>query len=542
MNTQPYDGFTWRQVVHGVWQRDVDEAEEAYSSLIRHYSGSGRMHFAITGHITLTVPTDDTESPAETAAYFDESVRAAWLRLRYENPTIASCVYVDPYLGRWQKRYETVPDEATQEAWLERTFQTVCNGQTGAEWANSDPPAPKEATLFVVKPPSGISFGEEGVVRRDLVLRSPHDVIDGIGTLQLFDNLISLVLRAVAQGPEYNPPTLDSSETSRLSPPFRVAANVPPALTPNQQRRLVEMQQAKEPTASDGVLDIGIPYHQGPLVPGKHQRVARTISPERASQLLNAVKSFGATVTHAFHAAIAMAIRNVHAEVSDPTSDAVVVRYTNYILRNERPRCSFPFHTPRHAAAVYHSVSGGKLAVEMTASPSPNQLEEFTRILIRMRDYYHSVRDDADHHALAPAIWTSITPQVPLPTGDSEGPLPIPPPNPKPSVSLSSMGVVDRIISPERGGISAYNPWVTGEELGTGLGLFLGSFRGELCLSAAFNEAWHTREEVDDFLGRCERIVFAWVDGLAQYGGYLGRYGPGSSVVYRSAAPIYLRR
>lgn len=181
--------------------------------------------------------------------------------------------------------------------------------------------------------------------------------------------------------------------------------------------------------------------------------------------------------------------------------------------------------------------------MEMTASPSPNQLEEFSRILIKMRDYYHSVRHDADHSSLAPAIWTAMTPPVPLPTGDSnEQPLSVPSPNPKPSVSLSSMGVVDRIISPERGGISSYNPWVTGEELGTGLGLFLGSFRGELCLSAAFNEAWHTREEVEGFLARCERNVFAWVNGLAQYGGFLGRHGLGSSVVYRSAAPIYLRR
>lgn len=53
---------------------------------------------------------------------------------------------------------------------------------------------------------------------------------------------------------------------------------------------------------------------------------------------------------------------------------------------------------------------------------------------------------------------------------------------------------------------------MTGEELGTGLGLFLGTFRGEMELSAAFNEAWHTAEEVHGFLDRCERIVFGWVD------------------------------
>lgn len=57
------------------------------------------------------------------------------------------------------------------------------------------------------------------------------------------------------------------------------------------------------------------------------------------------------------------------------------------------------------------------------------------------------------------------------------------------------------------GGIEVHNPWVTGEELGNGLGLFLGTFRDELELSAAYNDAWHDRGEVEDFLERCQRVV-----------------------------------
>jgi hypothetical protein len=52
-----------------------------------------------------------------------------------------------------------------------------------------------------------------------------------------------------------------------------------------------------------------------------------------------------------------------------------------------------------------------------------------------------------------------------------------------------------------------YDPWVTGEELGTGLGAFLGTFRGELHLSAAYNEAFHGRLEVEAFLARVQEIV-----------------------------------
>jgi hypothetical protein len=50
---------------------------------------------------------------------------------------------------------------------------------------------------------------------------------------------------------------------------------------------------------------------------------------------------------------------------------------------------------------------------------------------------------------------------------------------------------------------------VTGEELGNGLGLFLGTFEAELCLSAAYNDAWHTEGKVREYLERCKKVVFS---------------------------------
>lgn len=69
------------------------------------------------------------------------------------------------------------------------------------------------------------------------------------------------------------------------------------------------------------------------------------------------------------------------------------------------------------------------------------------------------------------------------------------------------MGRVDEIIAAQHGPLSVQDPWVTGEELGTGLGAFLGTFRGELRLSAAYNETFHERREVEGFLARVQEIV-----------------------------------
>ena len=54
-------------------------------------------------------------------------------------------------------------------------------------------------------------------------------------------------------------------------------------------------------------------------------------------------------------------------------------------------------------------------------------------------------------------------------------------------------------------------PWVMGAEYSTGIGAFLGSWNGMLCLSAGYNEAFHLEAEVLEFLERVKGVV---IEGL----------------------------
>ena len=508
-----YDRFTWQETTPGVWQRGVDEVEHFYFALAKSFEGSGRMFFAITGHVSIHVDVPESDSWEQLDTRLDEALRKAWLTLRFYQPTIASHVAQDAGMMEPVKVYRTIRRDADQRVWLESSLVLVSTGQTGIEWANADPVAPNLPTLFIIKP-HPVNSGHNQVIRRDLVLRSPHEIIDGIGTLQLLNNLIGHVSKAYAEGDRYRPPVLDGSETSRLSPPFRVAANVPVTLNETQQRRLAEMVMQKGAARqSDGdVAVLGVPFKQGAVLPGKHQRVAHTICEEQTSRLLTACKAIDATVTHAFHAAIAMVIRHVQ----ERRPEASRIRYVSYILRNERASCIEPYNTSEHAAAVYHSVSGKALVIDMDdvaigEAQNSSRNEEYAHIIQSVKAFYEDVRNDQDHYALASAIWARGIPSVPLPLS-AAAPLPVPPPKSLPSVSISSMGRVDSIIAPDQGEIHVYNPWVTGEELSNGLGLFLGTYRGEMCLSAAYNDAWHTEDEVLDFLQRCVDVVF---DGLS---------------------------
>lgn len=507
--SQAYPSLIWRETSPGVWQRDVDESEKFYYALAKLYEGSGRTFFAMTGHLSVSVDIPQGQTREALEQRLDAALKHGWLALRYDHPTIASRVSHDPAKGQVTKTYRTCPGDKERDAWLAETLVPIATGETGEEWANKDPPAPKVPTLFVLKPPPTSSRSTvSDVARLDLVLRSPHEIVDGIGTLHMFNNLIRLVAEAYESGSAFKIPSFDGSETRNLSPPFRVAANVPTELTERQKQHLAEQNAHKAAASQDDgdIKVLGIPYQHGTDAPGKHQRVALDFSESDTAALIAACKSLKATVTHAFHAAIAMAVRDVQERSPQPQR----VRYVNYILRNERKSCVGPYNTPKHAVSVYHSVSGRALVVDMNLPASGDEVSindrvsEFRSIIEKMRHFYDAVRDDGDHYALSLPIWEAACPELP-----KSGALPpVPPPKAKPSVSISSMGNVDAIIASKHGQVMVDKPWVTGEELGNGLGLFLGTFRGKMSLSAAYNDSWHSKAKVEDFVYRCKDIVF----------------------------------
>lgn len=506
MSATSYENFQWRETRPGLWSRDIDEVEMAYTSLQKQWAGSGRSFFHMTGHISLKVPVQANQDHQEAEHRVDTALSKAWIALRFHHPTIASRVELDHQARKYVKVYHISSD-----GWLDETLKLIDNGQTGIEWANNDPPAPLLPTLNIIKPPSD----DKQWILRDLVLRSPHNIIDGIGTLLLFDNYIRLASEAFVQGTSFVPPSLDDHGViENLSPPYRVAASIPPKPSAQILRRL-EALAAQEKISSS--VDIAnLPFKRGALVPGVHKRVEIILSPEETSKLTTACKSSGATVTHVFHAAIALVVRDLQPKQGAPRH----VQYVGYLLRNERPRCRPPYNDHRHAAATYHSVSGEKLVVDMTvsgetgASVAGSQLSkgdqtEFLRIVRQLRDFYFNVRDDAEHHLLAPMLWAKGT--NPLPTDpEEEHVIPeVPPPAEAASATISSMGRIDNMIAHQHGPFEVYHPWVTGEELRSSLGLFLGTFRGQLSLSAAYNDAWHDENEVMGFVRGCLDVVNA---------------------------------
>ncbi|KAL4862987.1 hypothetical protein BDV12DRAFT_189992 [Aspergillus spectabilis] len=202
------------------------------------------------------------------------------------------------------------------------------------------------------------------------------------------------------------------------------------------------------------------PFNRKNIHLGKHQRVAIALSAEET------IKEQGD---------------------SDRT-----IRYISYSLINERGHCDAPYSTFAHPASVYQFVSRKSLAVNLTVPASIKATPEacdvrqkgFRAIAQKVRDYYLDIRDNPEHVYLVPSL-LGHTPAVPI----------------------SNMGVLDKVIAHQHGGFELESAWVTGEELGTGLRLFLDIWKGRLSLSAAYNDAWHGWEEVVQFLERRNEIT-----------------------------------
>ncbi|KAL2202160.1 hypothetical protein CC79DRAFT_1401848 [Sarocladium strictum] len=500
--TSAYPQLNWAEssTQEGLWQRDTDEIEDAYAGWEIRYEGSTGMFFSMTGHVSLCFPT--LKEPAGTESDpVHAAIRKAWTALRYDHPAIASQTMMKP-AGGFQKIYHTIKNEDDLRQWLDRTMVFVSGYKTGAEFANSRPPSPPSPTIFVVSAAAG-----DGKYRRDIVFRSPHSIIDGIGTLMLLNKLITYINEALGS-PTFTAPALDGTEVKNLSPPYRVAAGVPPTPTEAMKRRLAESPTASTPDDNSGKKEpkvLSVPYTKGALEPGVPRRIALALSKDETARLRRLCKDANATPTHAFHAAVPMLMRDLQARGESED----VVRYVGYILRNERASCLDPYNTAEHPVTLYHSASRKGLNIDLAlpaaGSVAHSRKEEFSRVLSQMRDYYHSVRDDTEHAMLAPYLWKAAAGPCP---SFADRPCPVPPPSDAPSVSISSMGEVDRIMPPSREAVEIYEPWVTGEELRSGVGLFLGTYRGELCLSAAYNEAWQGEDAVMEFLEGCKRIVF----------------------------------
>ena len=507
----PYDKYQWRKNSSGKWQRDVDEAERFYSSMCRKREDPETAAFPVTGTATFSIDPNGTIDAKKALSAVEESLRKAWKGVRRQCPAIASWIAYDPSTESWKRfcsSFEDALDPSTAEAqWQSDTFRTVETELSEEEWFNTDPPVYKLPTIFFLKPQSVDSSGRS--CEATVCFRSPHDVIDGHGVLQILDLLFTLAAD-IYNGAATE--AVSADEAGQLSAPLRVACDLAPTPSDSQMRHFKETF-VNNASVATGAPPLGLPTNVTPGVSSGRKRVATALSTTESKQLLAKCKEHGLTVTHAVSAGVVLALRDLQPEGSEPKT----LRWYMQGLLSLRYLCQPPYQTPQHAASNTHMIAtqGVGLDVKVATKDQPNtdeSTDEFLGMAQKMKDYYTvarppkdlSNRNDLD---VAAITWRAVTPQ---PTAEQPAKTTEEAYAPA-SVAVSSLGNISSMIKAERSPFTLTNVWVAGEGQGSATPLMLGGWGGRIEVSAIIDSAFYTSGYMKDFQ---RRILDATVRGL----------------------------
>ncbi|KAI1455760.1 hypothetical protein F4805DRAFT_259553 [Annulohypoxylon moriforme] len=506
-NTQP-SRFEWKKSELGVWERDIDECEIFYIHMKRDnnacYPIIGCASFVTKAPDTRTTNRKNGEENDERRLVHD-ALSKAWEVLCYEHPTLRSRVEHDKTSGIFKRVYSTFQGIDEQKNWLESTFKVTCTDEDPLLWFNKRERSFEGSRLLVV------TSKDKDEHQSTIFLQCPHDITDGVGILQLVNQLFGHTALAYEQGSRYVLPVW-GGEHVRLSPCLRLAAMIPESSSETSANRFAEIQtQNGSIYAHPNLLSLP-PSSNDVTSCGKRHRVSIFVPRAATDQIILKCKAIapGVSVTHVFMSALAIAL----SELQPPKGESYSVRYVNHSMINLRPYCRAPYNTPEYAAALYHTVSAQALGIDLIVpgssvdTKSYEQVNELSRIAAEVRDYYKAVRPTTpqdEQVLLSPFMFESLT----TPSGSDPHAVSDPPFCP---AVISSLGNIGSTVSATHGPFELINVWAASEPIGAGVAIFLGTWDGKVELSGVFDTRYHDAGYIKKFLEHMLGCVYRGLD------------------------------
>ncbi|KAF5649091.1 uncharacterized protein FTJAE_1087 [Fusarium tjaetaba] len=487
MNTGSSDtSYLWQRSHSGVWERQIDECESFYWL----YTKEGHGCYPITACASFQLKL----SPNDTHGHDIEAFKNSWVFLRHKHPTLGSHIERDNETGTSKRIYEPFKDNEDVDTWLSSTFNVISTDKSALEWFNDDAPIFTVPTVYIVQ-------SKEDTSHQTLFLRCPHDITDGVGILQLLNQLFTHVSQFYTRPAKYFYPLPDNDLGARLSPCLRVAASIPDPLSKAQVQRFNKIS-AKNGEMYNHPGLMGLPPTASPGIKAEFRakRVAVSVPKGISAQILAYCKTLGSGVslTHVFVSALAMAL----AEFQPRKQEAYPVRYVDRPMLNIRPFCQEPYSSPGHAGAAYHAVCAHALGIDLEVPGLEVGKDLATKTLpqiaTQVRDFYNKHKPNLSEDIHEQVLFAPLTfrSQFPPPGADpwsASDPAFCP-------VSLSSIGNLSSVVATSNEMVELTNVWVASQSIITGVAIFLGSWDGEIELSSVFNSQFHSEEYMKRFL------------------------------------------
>lgn len=452
---KPQYAMEWTQESPGKFVGELGGIQKIYRHVSQLFSATGCEHWGLYCSCTLEL------SPGLLGKGPGLILRSAWKALRYEFPGLAVALRDEN-----TKTYE-IPTTESVEAWVQETFVVQRTSQLDDIIA-SYPPKDTPTLYF---------FPDSSTV----LLLVSHWRIDALGTCMLLDRLFTLVA-AEAAVPQ---PELRLTDLERISPPIEDAVGAPSIEESSQNPALEQFaRQSIKDHHEIAVNAGGLPFKVASSAE-RPSRAAITLSRSSTTTLMNACRERGITVTSAVHAALADTYFALNATAEPPPSN-----YACVMAVNMRDRLRPPYNGPQHAVQTY--VTG--------VTPSVDRESSFEEKARHLTSYYKSWYSEEFTQAMR--LTTKYHSDAML---NRPPPVPgAPAPKPPSSVTLSSLGVVEKYLQQQHVGGSE-SVTVTDFQFGVAMMtreilLYVWTFDGRLRLSANYNDAYHDKEEILDFL------------------------------------------
>lgn len=426
--------MSWVEVSQGEWRRGLGGLEKTYRFISQMFNHTGKEHWGL-----YAVCTVEPRVGWDMVAGLQEG----WKSLRHEFPGLA----VKP------DGYEAVYSAATPEAvedWVRETFiieRDINADDIIAEYPLRDLPA-----LYIFPKKS------------EVMLLTSHWRVDAIGCCMLLKRLLSL---ATGQGNQRAQGIDIGEEIKRLSPPMEDAAGSPHDTTAEIN---ATTKQVTSNFAQKARNSIGIAYNGTNVTPpGPAASQSVVLSPQSTDRLVKACRQREISVSAAVYAALGSCIMDLRSEKGDS-------EYSTILAVNMRPFLPPPYDGVDQACQTYVS----------SITPTMYRGENFQKNTESLTAYFRTWHTPEFNMALRQiyARASSALINMPPPAG--------PPSNPPHGITLSSLGVIDKYMTPSRDdGIQVASFRFGVSMLTRQMILYVWTFRGRLSLSINYNVAYY---------------------------------------------------
>jgi hypothetical protein len=444
--------MAWKETSPGRFSRPLGENEIFIKLVSDPGHPLGREHWAINS--TATIAPQGELTPSR----FVSQLRHAWEHLRFHHPSLAAYVAEDN-----KNLLYDVPSPEEVTKWVTKTFMVAQQESSSAEVIAKLKPSSDATLIYIPK-------------SNELLGHTAHWRTDGIGVTLLLDGLLQLAV-------EFNLANSASlpwgEEPKRLAPAIEDAANIP--LTPSEKQSALGKHYLSTFGLAAGA--VGIP-HIGEVstLPQGTYSATRTIDAEITNSIVEKCKAQGLSVTSAVHASVAAANWKL------ATEERKNEHYTSTVRFSLRPYLPSPYSGPGYAAGLYTTGWMEKVNANGTWLDHAKHYNDIYHKGLS-RDYIDAHREYAI--ALGDML-RNLPPDLPVQS----------------DVDISSIGVAEMLIKRSYGSgdlaIDVVAVSVGVEILTRQAVCFVWTFRDQLNFSVVYNEAYHEKEQMQEFVKTVE--------------------------------------